>query len=81
MMLGAPGLFRAMSYVALPFSLAPDQGAATSVFLASSPDLAQVSGRYFTSATVKKVKTGANTQENRDLLWTLSMDAIRTYTP
>jgi NAD(P)-dependent dehydrogenase (short-subunit alcohol dehydrogenase family) len=81
MMLGAPGLFRAMSYVALPFSLSPDKGAATSVFLASSPDPAQVSGQYFTSAKAKKVKSGANTQENRDLLWTLSMDAYQRALP
>ena len=77
MMLGAPGLFRAMSYVALPFSLSPDKGAATSVFLASSPDPAQVSGQYFTNAKVKKVKTASNTRENRSLLWNLSMDACR----
>jgi NAD(P)-dependent dehydrogenase (short-subunit alcohol dehydrogenase family) len=81
MMLGAPGLFRAMSYVALPFSLSPDKGAATSVFLACSPDPAQVSGQYFTSAKAKKVKSGANTQENRDLLWTLSMDAYQRALP
>jgi retinol dehydrogenase 12 len=77
MMRGAEGIFRAISYAALPFSLSPDKGAATSVFLASSPDWAQVSGHYFTRAKVKKVKAASNTQENRDLLWNLSMDACR----
>jgi NAD(P)-dependent dehydrogenase (short-subunit alcohol dehydrogenase family) len=77
MMQEAPGIFRAISYAALPFSLSPDKGAATSVFLASSPDPAQVSGQYFTNAKVKKVKTASNTQENRELLWNLSMDACR----
>jgi retinol dehydrogenase-12 len=77
MMRGAPGIFRAISYAALPFSLSPDKGAATSVFLASSPDPAQVSGQYFANAKLKKVKTAYNTQENRDLLWTLSMDAYQ----
>jgi len=77
MMREASGVFRAISYAALPFSLSPDNGAATSVFLASSPDPAQISGHYFTKAKAKKVKTAANTRENRDLLWNLSMDACR----
>jgi NAD(P)-dependent dehydrogenase (short-subunit alcohol dehydrogenase family) len=77
MMRGAEGVLRAISYAALPFSLSPDKGAATSVFLASSSDSPQVSGQYFTNAKVKRVKTAANTRENRDLLWNLSMDACR----
>jgi retinol dehydrogenase 12 len=77
MMRGAPGVFRVISYAALPFSLSPDKGAATSVFLASSPDSTQVSGRYFTNAKSKNVKTAYNTQENRELLWNLSMHACR----
>jgi NAD(P)-dependent dehydrogenase (short-subunit alcohol dehydrogenase family) len=81
MMLGAPGVFRAISYAARPFSLPPDKGAATSVLLASSPDAAQVSGQYFTRAMPKKVKTAYNTQENRNLLWTLSMDAYQRALP
>ena len=77
MMRGAQGVFRAISYAALPFSVSPDKGATTSVFLASSPDPSQVSGQYFTNAKSKKVKTSYNTQENRKLLWNLSMDACR----
>ena len=77
MMRGAPGVFRAISYAALPFSRSPDKGAATSVFLAGSPDAAQISGQYFANGKVQKVKTAFNTRENRDLLWNLSMDACR----
>jgi retinol dehydrogenase 12 len=77
MMRRAPGFFRAISYAALPFSLSPDKGAATSVFLASSPQPTRVSGQYFANAKAKKVNTACNTQENRDLLWTLSMDAYQ----
>jgi NAD(P)-dependent dehydrogenase (short-subunit alcohol dehydrogenase family) len=77
MMRGAQGVFRAISYAALPFSLSPDKGAATSVFLASSPDPTQVSGQYFTNPKVKNVKTAYNTRENRELLWNLSVDACR----
>jgi retinol dehydrogenase 12 len=77
MMRGAPGVFRAISYAALPFSRSPDKGAATSVFLAGSPDAAQTSGQYFVNGRVQKVKTAFNTRQNRDLLWNLSMDACR----
>jgi len=77
MMRDAPGALRAMSYAALPFSVSPDKGAATSVFLASSQEPAAVSGQYFTKAKSKSVKTSYNTQENRNLLWALSMDACR----
>jgi NAD(P)-dependent dehydrogenase (short-subunit alcohol dehydrogenase family) len=77
MMRGAPGVFRAISYAALPFSRSPDRGAATSVFLAGSPDAAHISGQYFANGKVQKVKTAFNTRENRDLLWNLSMDACR----
>jgi retinol dehydrogenase 12 len=81
MMLRSTGTLRAISYAALPFSLSPDKGAATSVFLASSPDSAQVSGQYFTRAKVKKVKTAYNTQEKRDLLWSLSLAACQRALP
>jgi retinol dehydrogenase-12 len=77
MMRGAEGIFRAISYAALPFSRSADKGAATSVFLAGSPEAAGVSGEYFANAKPKKVKTAHNTPENRDLLWNLSMDACR----
>lgn len=77
MMRGAEGIFRAISYAALPFSRSADQGAATSVFLATSPGASQVSGKYFANARPRKVRTAHNTPENRDLLWNLSMDACR----
>lgn len=77
MMREAQGVFRAVSYAALPFSRSPDRGAATSVFLADSPDAEQISGRYFANARPKNAKTAHNTRENRDYLWNLSMDACR----
>ncbi len=77
MMRGAEGVFRAISYAALPFSRSPDRGAATSVFLADSPDAAQLSGQYFANRRAKRVRTAHNTPHNRDLLWNLSMEACR----
>ncbi|OBI11275.1 hypothetical protein A5712_09880 [Mycobacterium sp. E2327] len=77
MMRGAQGVFRAISFAALPFSRSPQQGAATSLFLATSPDAAAASGQYFINAAPKNVKSAYNTPENRELLWNLSMAACR----
>ncbi|ORW94725.1 hypothetical protein AWB92_10415 [Mycobacterium sp. IEC1808] len=77
MMREAQGVFRAISFAALPFSRSPQQGAATSLFLATSPDAAAASGQYFANAAPKNVKSAYNTPENRDLLWNLSMAACR----
>jgi NAD(P)-dependent dehydrogenase (short-subunit alcohol dehydrogenase family) len=81
MMRGAPGVLRLISYAALPFSRSPDKGAATSLFLAGSPDAARISGQYFANAKVQNVRTAYNTQENRELLWTLSMGAYERALP
>jgi NAD(P)-dependent dehydrogenase (short-subunit alcohol dehydrogenase family) len=81
MMLGTPGIFRAISYAALPFSLSPDKGAASSVFLAAAAELANVSGQYFSRARTREAKTTFNTPENRNLLWSLSMTAMQRTLP
>lgn len=77
MMLRAPGIFRVVGYLALPFARSPQQGAATSVYLASSSDVSGVSGRYFADAREAPIKTAFNTPENRELLWNLSMESLR----
>jgi retinol dehydrogenase 12 len=77
MMLGAPGLFRVLSYLSLPFAISPQEGAATSVYLATSPAVAGVSGKYFTSGKAAAVKNSFNTPQNRELLWTTSMRAVQ----
>jgi NAD(P)-dependent dehydrogenase (short-subunit alcohol dehydrogenase family) len=77
MMLRAPGIFRAAAYLALPFALSPQQGAATSVHLAASPDVAGLSGKYFARAKEANVRTAFNTPENRERLWDISMQSLR----
>ena len=76
MMLNAHGLFLVAAYIALPFAISPQQGAATSVYLATSPDVAAVSGKYFTRSRQTGFKTAFNTPENRKLLWDLSMRSV-----
>ena len=75
------GCAKALVRTALPFSRSPDKGAATSIHLADSGDLAQISGQYFANAKIQKVKNAYNTQENRKLLWALSMGAYQRALP
>lgn len=77
MMLRAPGALRLMSYLALPFSVSPERGAATSVYLASSPDVELVSGKYFTNPKPATFKTKFNTDRLRKLLWEISEQSLR----
>jgi NAD(P)-dependent dehydrogenase (short-subunit alcohol dehydrogenase family) len=76
MMLRAPGMFKVVSYLALPFSLSPQQGATTSVYLASSPEVRQVSGEYFVNSRPAAFKTKFNTAEVRESLWSISEKSL-----
>lgn len=72
MMLRSPGLLRLASYIALPFSVSPQRGAETSVFLASSPAAKQITGEYFVNSKPAKYKTQFSTDEVRQALWNMS---------
>ncbi len=77
MMLKAPGAFRIMSYASLPFSISPEEGARTSVYLATSPEVRAVSGGYFAKSKKTATKNRFDTEENRSLLWELSLESVR----
>ncbi len=67
-----PGLVNAILNLARPFLLTAEQGAATSIYLASAPEVAEVSGEYFVKckpATPSKQSTDVALQ---DKLWELS---------
>jgi retinol dehydrogenase-12 len=76
LMLRAPGIFRIVAYLALPFALSSQKGAATSVHLASAPEVQGISGRYFTRSRAAPFKTGFNTPDNRNLLWEVSRKSL-----
>ena len=76
MMFRATGLLKVITLLAYPFSVSPEKGAATSVYLATSADLATVSGKYFKNSKMAKADSKFNTPENRQLLWKLSMDSL-----
>ena len=63
-----------------PFARTPDRGADTSVYLASSPEVREVSGRYFnpSQCLVKPSPTACNEQLARRL-WEYSTEAVSPF--
>ena len=61
-----------LRYVWALFMKSPEQGAATSIHLAESPDVEGVSGRYFTNCREKRPAAHAADQTNAGRLWEIS---------
>ena len=59
-----------------PFSLTPEQGARTSVYLCSSPDVEFVSGAYFAKCTRKTPSANARDEAAAAQLWEVSEQLI-----
>ena len=76
MMLRAPGAFRALSYLSLPFSISPERGARTSIYLATSEEVAGVTGEFFTRSKKTAATNRDDTPANRTLLWDLSVESL-----
>jgi NAD(P)-dependent dehydrogenase (short-subunit alcohol dehydrogenase family) len=55
-----------------PFLLSPEKGARTSVYLASSPEVADVTGEYFVRCKVARPSGYARDDDSARRLWTLS---------
>jgi retinol dehydrogenase-12 len=67
-----PGLIKTLLGLARPFLMTAEKGAATSIYLASSPDVADVSGKYFAKCrptASSKLSADVAVQEK---LWELS---------
>jgi retinol dehydrogenase-14 len=59
-----------------PFMKAPAQGAATSIHLASAPDLEQVTGRYFANSKPRRSSKPSYDQAAAARLWQVSADLV-----
>lgn len=65
-----------------PFAAAPDKGAATSVYLATSPEVRDVSGRYFDeNQCLQKPSSLARNEQLARRLWEYSERAVKDYLP
>src|SRR6185437_2786508 len=68
--------FAVISRVALPLLMTPAQGAQTSIYLASSPDMDGVTGQFFAN---RKPKTANKVAYDTDMtvrLWQVSADLV-----
>jgi retinol dehydrogenase-14 len=59
-----------------PFMKAPARGAATSIHLASAPELEQVTGRYFANSKPKRSSKRSYDQAAAARLWQVSADLV-----
>jgi NAD(P)-dependent dehydrogenase (short-subunit alcohol dehydrogenase family) len=72
----AKGLLALGLAIARPFFLSPEQGARTSVYLASSPEVVSVSGRYFVKCRPKDPRRWARDAEAARRLWDVSTELV-----
>ena len=77
MVYNAPGMLKMFAYITRPFSVSPEKGAATSIYLASSQEVNNISGKYFKNLKAVATKNKFNTEENRELLWDISMKQLQ----
>jgi NAD(P)-dependent dehydrogenase (short-subunit alcohol dehydrogenase family) len=63
-----------------PFIRTPEQGARTSVYLASSPEVAGVTGRYFVSCRPRTPSVAARDEDAAGLLWSISEEMVEQAT-
>lgn len=73
------GVFKFLIKLAQPFMINPEQGAKTTVFLASTSISSLKSGSYFKkSKPANPSKTGSSSSL-REKLWTMSQDLVKEY--
>jgi NAD(P)-dependent dehydrogenase (short-subunit alcohol dehydrogenase family) len=59
-----------------PFILTPEKGARTSVYLASSPEVAEVTGQYFVKCRARTPAPSAQDEAAAALLWSVSEELV-----
>ncbi|MBL4754798.1 MAG: SDR family oxidoreductase [Flavobacteriales bacterium] len=68
----AHGFYGWIWNVIKPFLNTPEKGALTSLYLASSPDIATVSGKYFAYCELKEPSSASKNEEIAKKLWKIS---------
>jgi NAD(P)-dependent dehydrogenase (short-subunit alcohol dehydrogenase family) len=63
------------------FMRAPRNGARTNIYLASSPEVAQISGKYFVDQKPKAPSKAAQNTATADALWDLSKRFVNDFLP
>jgi NAD(P)-dependent dehydrogenase (short-subunit alcohol dehydrogenase family) len=74
---GNTGFMRTLISLARPFFLTPEQGAQTQIYLASSPEVEGVSGKYFAKSKPAKTHKNAHNTAMWSQLWSYSHDTLK----
>lgn len=69
---GQPGLFSKLIGLAMSFGITPAQGAQTSIYLASSPEVAGVTGKYFSNQKPARSSPTSKDPAAAARLWQIS---------
>lgn len=70
---------RLFGFVARPWLLSAEQGAETSVYLAASPEVARVSGKFFDKCEATEPAPAANDDAAAERLWTVSEELTQLH--
>jgi len=71
-----PGALKLLMRLARPFLISAEQGAATSIYLASSPEVEGTSGRYFAKCKPARSSAASHEEALQERLWALSLRQI-----
>ena len=77
----AGGMWPAMFAVLAPMSLSPEKGARTAIYLASSPEVATVSGQYFVNSKPARSSPASYDIAAQERLWTLCKEVTGLSAP
>jgi NAD(P)-dependent dehydrogenase (short-subunit alcohol dehydrogenase family) len=72
-----PGALSVLVKIARPFMLTPQEGARTTVHLASSPEVEGVSGKYFSKCKPAKSNAVSYDVQSQQKLWALSEELVK----
>lgn len=73
------GLAKLMMFLARPFFKSPEEGARTSIYLASSPELEGVTHKYFSDLKIKEANKDAQSKFLATKLWQMSEELVKDY--
>ena len=83
-----PGLVRTEIFRALPvfikkfiymFALPPEEGAKTSIYVATSDEISDISGEYFAKEKIEKASDESYNLEEAKKLWNMSIEYVKKY--
>lgn len=73
------GFGKILMWLMKPFMVSPEQGAKTTVYLATASRLDPKSGQYFKDCKVSGVSSAGADEANRNRLWDLSLEMAENY--